>query len=131
MRFIPGIFTMTLLAAVPVVYAQDVSSDRPASARSMVLDHATIFEVTAPLSQYEEQSELSGTLRSRGSAGTTILVNRWVEDFTKLYPLIRTQITGGGIADGLAELLEGKVDIVPLSRTLSEDERTTFHGRFG
>jgi phosphate transport system substrate-binding protein len=122
---------MTLLAAISAVHAQDVSSDRLASARSMALEHTTIVEVTAPLSQYEERSDLSGTLRSRGSAGTTILVNRWAEDFTKLYPHVRTQIAGGGIAEGLAELLEGKIDMVPMSRSLSDAERAAFHRRFG
>lgn len=131
-RYMSGsIFIIMLLASTLVVQAQDLSTSRPASARSMVLDEKTIFEVTAPLSQYEEQSELSGTLRSRGSASTTILVNRWAEEFMKLYPEIRTQITGGGIADGLVELLEGKVDIVPLSRPISDAERATFKGRFG
>lgn len=123
--------TMTLLAATPVVHAQEVSPNQPASARSMVLDQKTIFEVTAQLNEYEEQAELAGTLRSRGSGGPTILMSRWAEEFTKLYPNVHIQVTGGGIADGLAELLEGKIDIVPASRSLSDTERATFHGRFG
>lgn len=130
-RFVLGFFTMALLASPVLLHAEDLSASRPASARSMMLDEKTIFEITAPLSQYEEQSGLSGILRSRGSAGTTILVNRWAEEFMKLYPEIRTKITGGGIADGLVELLEGKVEIVPLSRPLSDAERATFKGRFG
>ncbi|MBH0200786.1 MAG: hypothetical protein HP496_00415 [Nitrospira sp.] len=120
-----------LLTSTLVVQAQDLPTNQPQSARSMVLDEKTIFEVTAPLSQYEEQSKLFGTLRSQGSASTTILVNRWAEEFTKLYPEVRTQIVGGGIVDGLTELLEGKVDLVPMSRPLSEAERAAFQGRFG
>lgn len=131
MRFALGMFTLTLLATISVVQAQEVSSDRLASARSMVLDAKTIFEITASLNEYEEQAELSGTLRSRGSGGTTILVSRWAEEFVKVYPQIRTQISGGGIDDGLAQLLEGKIDIVPVSRVLSDTERTAFRSRFG
>ena len=131
-RYISGyVSVIMLLISTVIAQAQDLSTTRPASARSMVLDEQTIFKVTAPLSQYEEQPELSGTLRSRGSASTTILVNRWAEEFAKLYPEIHTQIVGGGIADGLTELLEGKIDIVPLSRPLSETERANFKGRFG
>ena len=131
-RVVLGYVTIImLLASTLVVQAQDTVTDQPASARSMALDEKTIFGITAPLSQYEEQSQISGTLRSRGSAGTTILVNRWAEEFTKLYPEIRTQIVGGGVTDGLAELLEGKVEMVPTSRPLSETERATFKGRFG
>lgn len=96
-----------------------------------MLDEYSMFTLTAPLSQYEEQSKLSGTLRSQGSTSATILVNRWAEEFTKLYPEVHTQIIGGGIADGLTELLEGKVDLVPMSRPLSDPERASFQGRFG
>lgn len=131
MPFILGLLAMTLLGAMSVVHAQEVPSDQPASARSMVLDQKTMFEVTAQLNEYEEQAELAGTLRSRGSGGPTILVNRWAEEFTKLYPNVHTQVTGGGIGDGLAELLEGKIDIVPVSRSLSDAERAAFHGHFG
>jgi phosphate transport system substrate-binding protein len=130
MQLLCGV-TMLLLAQSLVVHAQDLSTSQPAAATSMMLDEKTIFGITAPLTQYEEQSDLSGTIRSRGSSGTTILVNRWAEEFLKLYPQIRTQITGGGVADGLAALLDGKVDIVPVSRSLSDAERAAFKGRFG
>lgn len=121
---------MILISSI-TVGAQGRSTDRRVSARSMMLDEQSLFKITASLKQYEEQTKLSGTLRSQGSASTTILVNRWAEEFTKLYPEVRTQIVGGGIADGLTELLEGKVDLVPMSRPLSETERASFQGRFG
>jgi phosphate transport system substrate-binding protein len=130
-RFAFGTMTMMLLLSSIAVDAQDVSTGRHPSARAMMLDEHSMITVTAPLGQYQEQSNLSGTLRSQGSAGTTVLVNRWAEEFTKLYPGVRTEIVGGGIADGLTQLLEGKVDLVPLSRPLSEAERATFQGRFG
>ena len=131
MRFVFGLILVMILTSSRAVDAENLSIDRPVSARSMMLDEQSMFGVTASLKQYEEQSNLSGTLRSQGSASTTILVNRWAEEFTKLYPDVRTQIIGGGIADGLTELLEGKVDLVPMSRPLSEDERASFQRRFG
>ena len=131
MRLVLGLITVTILTLSIAVGAQNLSTDRPISARAMMLDEQSMFTITASLKQYEEQSKLFGTLRSQGSASTTILVNRWAEEFTKLYPEVRMQIVGGGIADGLTELLEGKVDLVPMSRPLSETERASFERRFG
>ena len=102
-----------------------------APAISLLLDEKTALELTAGLEQYRNPPQFSGKLTSVGGGSTAILVNRWAAGFNTIYPGVELDCHGGGVADGLSGLLEGRVDLVPMSRALNPDEIKRFKDRFG
>jgi phosphate transport system substrate-binding protein len=72
-----------------------------------------------------------GRLISNGGSVATILVNRWATEFSTLHPETQFDIRRGGSTSGLADLMEGRVDIVPMSRTLPADYIARFKARYG
>jgi phosphate transport system substrate-binding protein len=101
------------------------------SAASLLPDEKTVFDLTAGLTQYQNPPAFSGKLSSLGGEATTILVNRWATEFTKLYPEIQFDIHSGGSMNGMPALVSGAADIVPMSRMLTADEIARFKKKFG
>ena len=101
------------------------------AANTLLLDTKTVFDMTAGLKQYVEQTNVSGKVISVGGGIATILINRCAVDFVKIYPQADLQIEGGGSAHGLDELIAGRADIVPFSRPLQIDEVAKFKLKFG
>src|SRR5262249_53976549 len=83
------------------------------------------------LSQYEDLPRLTGKLASGGSGLVTILINRWASEFAALYPEVVLDIEGGGSVASLPAFLQGKVDLMPLSRPLWPGEVKSFRDKFG
>src|SRR4051812_318170 len=101
------------------------------AASALLLDNQSAFDLTAQLKQYASAPGLAGKLTSIGSGVTTILVNRWAAEFSLSYPQVELDIHGGGTADGLSALLEGKADMMPSGRPLSTDQIESFKAKFG
>ncbi len=115
-----------LLAAIPARAGTNLPP-----ARSFLLDDETSFELTAPLKQYEKPSRLAGKVSSMGGGTAAILVNRWAAEFDDIFPDVVMDCHGGGVVNGLAALLEGKVDLLPMVRELEPDEVARFKAKFG
>jgi phosphate transport system substrate-binding protein len=100
-------------------------------ATSLLLDDTTVIKLTAGLEQYENLPQLTGKLTSTGSGLVTILINRWASEFAALYPEVELDIQGGGSTASLPAFLEGKVDLMPMSRALEAVEVARFKDKFG
>lgn len=100
-------------------------------AKDLLLDDKAVIELTAELKQYEDLPTLTGKLTSIGSSLVTILINRWASEFVTLYPEVAFDIQGGGSLANLPAFLEGKADLMPMSRPLRPDELKAFKDRFG
>jgi phosphate transport system substrate-binding protein len=74
---------------------------------------------------------LSGKIISVGDSTTTSLVARAATEFRRLYPQVKPQATAGLAQIGLLALLEGRADIVPMSRALTPAEIADFQKKFG
>jgi phosphate transport system substrate-binding protein len=109
--------------------AQAATNLPPAS--SVLLDEKAVFDLTAGLSQYETVSGLTGKLASGGSGLVTILLDRWASEFSTIYPDVTLDIQGGGSTASLPAFLEGKMDLMPMSRPLWPDELKHFKDKFG
>jgi len=106
------------------------STNQPTSL-SLLLDESAVMTLTASLSQYDNPPKFAGKFSSIGSGGTTYLVNHWAAEFGPLYPDIQMDIHGGGSVDALPALLDGTVDLVPMSRPLPTEEIARFESKFG
>jgi phosphate transport system substrate-binding protein len=109
--------------------ARAATNQPPAS--GLLLDEKAVFDLTAGLSQYETVPQLSGKLASGGSGLVTILLDRWASEFGTIYPDVALDIQGGGSSASLPAFLEGKMDLMPMSRPLWPDELKQFKDKFG
>lgn len=95
------------------------------------LGEKAVIELTAGLEQYDNPPNVTGKLTSAGSGLTMILVNHWASEFARLYPGASMEIHGGGSTNSLPDFLDGKLDLLPMSRPISADEAARFKQKFG
>ncbi len=100
-------------------------------ANSFLLDDKMVIDLTAGLKEYEDPPTVTGKVKSVGSGLITIMINRWVAEFATLHPEVEFDISGGGSVNGMEKLLTGEVDLVPMSRALSETDLARFKSKFG
>ena len=91
-------------------------------------DANSVAEVLPP---YEPVVGLAGKIISIGDSTTTNLVARGAAEFRKMYPAVTLQVTASPISIGPAALLEGRADIVPMSRPLASEEVQAFVAKYG
>ncbi len=71
------------------------------------------------------------TLSVKGSDTMVILAQRWAEEYMKVDPTVRVQVTGGGSGTGIAALINGSVDICQSSRPMTKKEQAEVLARRG
>ena len=67
-------------------------------------------------------SELQGTIRVSGAWALYPMMVKWGEEFRKIYPNVRVDISAGGAGKGVADALAGLVDIGMVSREITPEE---------
>ena len=74
--------------------------------------HATQLQPEAP----EQKIAISGAF------ALYPMVVKWAEEYQKVNPNVRIDVSGGGAGKGMADTLAGAVDIGMVSREVSEEE---------
>ncbi|MBM4143251.1 MAG: PstS family phosphate ABC transporter substrate-binding protein [Lentisphaerae bacterium] len=69
------------------------------------------------------QPDLEGTLSLSGAWALYPMAVRWGEEFGKLHPGVRFDVSAGGAGKGMTDVLAGAVDIGLVSREIGEAER--------
>jgi len=113
--------------AVQVPPARPGEPARPGAAVSA--ESARISSETLP--PYEPVAGLAGKIASIGDSTATNLVARAAAEFRRIQPEVKLQVTAALAGVGLAALLEGRADIVPMSRALTPEEVAAFQLKFG
>ncbi len=67
---------------------------------------------------------LEGTISLSGAFALYPLANKWAEEFGKLHPDVRFNISAGGAGKGMADALGGAVDLGMVSRDIKDEEKT-------
>lgn len=65
---------------------------------------------------------LSGTIQLSGAFALYSMAVKWSEEFRKLHPEVRIDISGGGAGKGMTDALAGVVDIGMVSRAVYPEE---------
>ncbi|NPU86162.1 MAG: phosphate ABC transporter substrate-binding protein [Syntrophaceae bacterium] len=73
--------------------------------------------------------DLQGTIRVSGAWALYPMMVKWAEEFRKLHPKVRIDVSAGGAGKGAADTLTGMVDIGMVSREIRQEE--TRQGLFG
>jgi phosphate transport system substrate-binding protein len=66
--------------------------------------------------------ELQGTIRVSGAWALYPMMVKWGEEFRRVHPKVRVDISAGGAGKGVADALAGLVDIGMVSRNISIEE---------
>lgn len=70
----------------------------------------------------ESPSEIKGTISISGAFALYPLTVKWAEEFMKLYPEVRIDVSAGGAGKGLTDAMSGMVDLGMVSRAITHDE---------
>lgn len=73
-------------------------------------------------SRKTDGSGLEGTITMSGAFALYPLANRWAEEFQKIHPDVRFNISAGGAGKGMADALAQAVDLGMLSREIKPEE---------
>jgi len=92
----------------------------------LILSYVIVFKMTscAPKVKngYNKEHGFEGNISLSGAFALYPLAVVWSEDFKKIHPNVRFNISAGGAGKGIADVLTGMVDIGMVSRDLHEQE---------
>ena len=74
------------------------------------------------VNQVPQAIELQGTIRVSGAWALYPMMVKWGEEFRRVYPKVRIDISAGGAGKGIADALAGLVDMGMVSRGISPEE---------
>lgn len=66
--------------------------------------------------------ELSGKIQISGAFALYPMAVKWVEEFRKIHPAVKIDVSGGGAGKGMTDVLAGVVDIGMVSREIYAQE---------
>jgi len=73
-------------------------------------------------SHAEAKKDLQGTIAISGAWALYPMVVKWKEEFQKIYPLVKIDVSAGGAGKGMADALSRAADIGMVSREVSPEE---------
>jgi len=104
-------------------------TSRPTLNRSLILSLAvalilaTLLPACAPSgTPATSGSELAGTIKVSGAWALYPMMVKWAEEFQKIHPKVRIDLSAGGAGKGMADALGGAVDIGMVSREIRPEE---------
>ena len=92
------------------------SETQPTAAATPASSGATTVQTAA------SSQELSGTITLSGAFALYPMAVRWGEEFQKLHPKVKVEVSAGGAGKGMADTLGGLVDIGMISRDVDPSE---------
>src|SRR6185437_5449110 len=69
-----------------------------------------------------ENGKLEGTISLSGAFALYPLAVVWGEEFKKLHPDVRVEVSAGGAGKGMVDALSGNVDLGMISRDINSQE---------
>lgn len=67
-------------------------------------------------------TSLTGTIKVSGAWALYPMMVRWAEEFRKVHPGVRIDVSAGGAGKGIADTIAGLVDIGMVSREIKQEE---------
>jgi phosphate transport system substrate-binding protein len=72
--------------------------------------------------EYNVSQELSGTIKVSGAFALYPLMVTWAQEYQKLHPKVKIEVSAGGAGKGMADALSGLVDLGMVSREIKPEE---------
>ena len=83
-----------------------------------------ILSACGPAAALEKAGALKGNISISGAFAIYPLMTRWAEEYQRINPGVRFDISSGGAGKGMEAVLAGKVDIGMVSREVTPEEET-------
>jgi phosphate transport system substrate-binding protein len=80
-------------------------------------------EKAAEIQQVPVKTELSGSIKISGAYALYPLAQKWADDFMKIHPGVKIEITKTGTGQGISDLEEKKIQLAMISRPLTVEEK--------
>jgi len=91
--------------------------------RKIIAIAAIIIIVSiAAYNYFTSAQELSGTVTVSGAWALYPMMVKWAEEFQKIHPKVKIEVSAGGAGKGMADALAGLVDIGMVSRNIYPEE---------
>jgi phosphate transport system substrate-binding protein len=103
------------------------ASDKAATAK----EQAPAIKIDAGIPTYEPVAGVAGNIKSIGSDSMINLMQKWTDNFRKLYPGVGVEIEGKGSGTAPTALIAGTSNLGPMSRPMKADEVEAFEKTFG
>ena len=123
------LFGLIASGAAPTTATGSGAPDKAVPAASRPAGSAPVASDALP--PYAIADVLSGKITSVGDSTTTNLVARAAAEFRRIYPNVKLGATAELARTGLTALLEGRADIVAMSRALTPEEVADFQKKHG
>ncbi|MCJ7506478.1 substrate-binding domain-containing protein [Candidatus Bathyarchaeota archaeon] len=84
-----------------------------------------LIALTVPIlgySYFARVSELEGEIKVSGAWALYPMMVKWTEEYQKLHPKIKIEVSAGGAGKGMADALGGLVDLGMISRDIYAEE---------
>ena len=72
--------------------------------------------------EYNVSQELGGTIKVSGAFALYPLMVTWAQEYQKLHPKVKVEVSAGGAGKGMADALSGLVDLGMVSREVHLEE---------
>jgi len=83
---------------------------------------ALVIVAIVAYSYLATSSELKGTIKVSGAWALYPMMVKWAEEYQKIHPNVKIEVSAGGAGKGMADALAGLVDIGMVSRTIYPEE---------
>ncbi len=103
--------------------------EKPAPRPNPPLPYTATVDPAIP--SYKPVKQLAGTLKGVESNTVTVLLDKWIDGFTKIYPHVKITADIGGSGQGGPRLTNGSADFAFIAREMMGREVTPFIDKFG
>jgi phosphate transport system substrate-binding protein len=70
----------------------------------------------------KDTKDLKGTISISGAFALYPLAQKWAEEFSKIYPDVKIDVSAGGAGKGMTDALSGLVELGMVSREITQEE---------
>ena len=88
----------------------------------IILISTVLTACSPPKNEWDQNAPLEGTITISGAWALYPLVVRWGEEYQRIHPAVRFDISAGGAGKGMADALANAVDIGMVSREIYPQE---------
>ncbi|MBN2519826.1 MAG: PstS family phosphate ABC transporter substrate-binding protein [Bacteroidales bacterium] len=89
-----------------------------------IITYAFLFGITGCKNPQESKSQgIKGNISISGAFAIYPITVRWAEEFQKIYPEVKIDISAGGAGKGMADALSQMVDLGMFSREVTKEEK--------
>lgn len=131
-----SIFTLWAIVSSTLCVEAQTTTDREIKkeVRAQIRDNRDNIKTGRQVNRVEQQRQreirkeqrrsLSGEIQISGAFALYPMIIKWAEEFRKLYPKVRIDISAGGTGKGITDVLSQVVDLGMVSRDINEAELT-------